>query len=341
MKFCMICMIAGCLVVMQMLGVAPKPVQAVGPLRAWLLGRQSNGSERGDGYGDMFNNLTCDKLVRLVHRRGGEAAGAGAISPTYTVSYGPSKAQAFNLYAPKKGTPGGAPAPIILMVHGGAWCVGDMNMDRVTTNKINRWVPKGFIFISVNYRMLPDKADVMTQAGDVASAIGFVQAHAAQWNGNPSEIIVMGHSAGAHLVSLLGSDPSLAAKYGAKPWLGTISLDSAAMDVQAIMQAGHPAFYDDAFGRDPADWTAASPLHHLSRTALPWLGVCSTKRKDSCPQAYAYSEKAAKSGVKASVLPEDLKHGEINEQLGQSRGYTEAVESFMGSLNQDVQDHLK
>jgi len=299
-----------------------------------------NASKSSDGYGPVFNNLSCEKLVRLANRKGDAAAMAGSIQPTYVASYGQHKAQAFNVYMPKQPLSSGESAPIIIMVHGGAWCVGDMSGRAVVTNKVNRWVSKGFIFISVNYRMLPDNANVLAQVGDVASAIAYIQTNAAKWNGNPSEIIVMGHSAGAHLVSLLGADPALAAKYGAKPWLGTISLDSAAMNVSETMQAQHPLFYDDAFGSSSSYWNEVSPLQHLSRNSLPWFGICSTRRKDSCPQAYAFSNLANKHGVKAQVLQEDMSHREINEKLGESGSYTSAVEAFMGSLSPDIQKRL-
>jgi hypothetical protein len=42
----------------------------------------------------------------------------------------------------------------------------------VVRNKVANWVPRGFIFVSVNYRLLPDAAPLL-QAEDVARALGF------------------------------------------------------------------------------------------------------------------------------------------------------------------------
>ena len=67
------------------------------------------------------------------------------------VPYGPDKPQAMDVYLP----PAPNAAPIILMVHGGAWRFGDKRHPPVFENKVARWVPKGFIFVSVNYPMVP------------------------------------------------------------------------------------------------------------------------------------------------------------------------------------------
>ncbi|HEU5046813.1 MAG TPA: alpha/beta hydrolase [Rickettsiales bacterium] len=338
MKLCALLTAVGSLTI-AMLYLSPAPANAFGPLRALLHRSHSDSSfdAESDGYGYFFNHLSCNKAVRAESR--GSHRESTSIAPNYTASYGSSPLQTLDVYAPSKRE--NSSLPIIVMVHGGAWCVGDKRMDKVVTHKAKRWVSKGFLFVSVDYRMLPQHADIMTQAADVASAIAYVQAHAAQWGGNPAEVIVMGHSAGAHLVSLLNSDPQLAAQYGAHPWLGTISLDSAALDVPMSMHAQHPVFYDDAFGSDPSVWLAASPFQHLSRRSLPWLGVCSSQRKDSCPHAHAYAKRAQQLGVKASVLEEDMKHAEVNDRLGEDPSYTDAVESFMASLSADIAHHLK
>ena len=73
-------------------------------------------------------------------------------------------------------------APVIFMVHGGAWRIGDKASKAVVENKVNRWVQKGFVFISTNYRMLP-KAAPHKQATDVAKALAFAQNNSSSWGG--------------------------------------------------------------------------------------------------------------------------------------------------------------
>jgi acetyl esterase/lipase len=252
------------------------------------------------------------------------------------IAYGQDKNQRFDVYLPAQAKN----APVIFMVHGGGWRRGDKAMKAVVQNKANRWAANGFIFISTNYRMLPD-ADVVLQAQDVAKAIAFAQSKAASWNGDASKFILVGHSAGAHLVALLSASPSTAYQVGVRPWLGTVALDSAAFDVVQIMKKRHMRLYDQPFGTDPEYWRKVSPLHVLTADAPPILAVCSTRRSDSCAQAQGFVDKAKLLGVHAQKLGEDLTHKQINEQLGASGSYTEAVESFMASLDDAVRRLLQ
>lgn len=271
---------------------------------------------------------------RLAERMAARAEARAAAAPApegviveRNLAYGADKAQTFDVFRPKAGNA----APIVVMVHGGGWKVGDKAMGKVIDNKVKWLTDQGLIFVSVNYRMLPN-ADVATQAQDVARAIAAVQSKAASWGGDPSKLVLMGHSAGAHLVMLLTADPSLAAGQGAKPWRGVVSLDSATMDVPATMAARHLKLYDEAFGTDPAVWRALSPLEQLKTTPAPAMMVCSSRRTDSCPQAEAFAEKARALGGQASVLPQDLSHGDVNGKLGEPGAYTDAVSRFIASV---------
>jgi arylformamidase len=265
-----------------------------------------------------------------------QAATPDGVKVLRNIAYGPDKLQAMDVYLP----PQAKAAPIILMVHGGAWRFGDKRHPPVVENKVARWVPKGFIVVSVNYPMVPE-SDPVEQADHIARALAAVEEAAPGWGGDPARVILMGHSAGAHLVSLLNADPSRAAKLGARPWLGTVSLDSGALDVPAIMNHRHPRLYDEAFGEDPALWEAASPMHHLTKDGPPWLGVCSSPRRTSCSANETYAEKAQSRGVRAEVLGQALTHGEINSELGKPGAYTDAVEAFMASLDPSVAALLK
>lgn len=263
-------------------------------------------------------------LILLSHSA---SAASANISVQRDIAYGTDPAQRMDVYLPQH--PHGA--PVVFMVHGGAWRIGDKASAGVIENKAARWLPKGIIVVSVNYRMLP-AADPLTQANDVARALARAQGLTTSWGGDPSRFILMGHSAGAHLVALLVAAPDVVKQQGARPWLGTILLDSAALDVMQIMTSKHLRLYDQAFGTDPDYWRAASPFHRLSDRPAPLLAVCSTQRDDACPQARIFTGKASSLGARSSVLPVDLSHREINHDLGLSSAYTDSVESFMRSL---------
>jgi len=260
------------------------------------------------------------------------AAGSFALPPGASierdVAYGSDPAQRLDVYRPA----GAGAAPVILYVHGGGWRRGDKAMPQMVRNKVPHWVGKGFVFVSTNYRMLP-VADVVEQAEDVGRALALTQRNAAAWGGDPTRVVLMGHSAGAHLAALITADASLATRHGALPWLATIALDSAALDMQAVMQRPHYRFYDPVFGSDPGFWREASPTHRLqARPAAPMLLVCSSQRDDSVPSAREFAAKATALGGRATVLPVDLNHMQINDLLGVPGEYTEAVDSFLESV---------
>ncbi len=252
------------------------------------------------------------------------------------VAYGDAADQKMDVYLPRAAVKG---APVVLMVHGGGWRRGDKTMDRVVDNKVARWVPKGIVFISVNYPMVPE-ADPVEQANHVARALAAAQGHASDWGIDPARVVLMGHSAGAHLVSLLNADPARAAGLGAAPWLGAVALDSGALDVPATMERRHHELYDTAFGADPEFWKAASPQHQLKLGGKPWLGVCSDMIRNSCPENEAFAARARSLGLRAETLAQQKRHGEINSELGLPGPYTDAVETFLATLDPKLKELL-
>ena len=82
------------------------------------------------------------------------------------VAYGNDPKQRFDVYIPARASH----APVIFLVHGGGWRIGDKASRAVVENKVTRWTRAGFIVISTNYRLLPG-TDPIAQAGDVARAI--------------------------------------------------------------------------------------------------------------------------------------------------------------------------
>lgn len=259
--------------------------------------------------------------------------GDGAVTVLKDIAYGPDRAHKFDVYTRE----GLSNAPVIFMVHGGAWKLGDKESKSVIQNKIERWLPAGFVFVSINYRLLPRAKDPVVQASDVRNALITAQNQATSWGGDPEKFILMGHSAGAHLVGLVSASVGKHIQKGGKSWLGSALLDSAALDVPAIMKQKHYGFYDDAFGKNKKFWTKASPLHQLKSDAPPLLITCASGRKGACKQAESYASKASSLGVEVYVVSKDLSHKEMNEDLGDSNDYTMQVESFLARLDENAQ----
>jgi arylformamidase len=245
------------------------------------------------------------------------------------VSYGLDAKQRFDVYLPARASG----APVMILVHGGGWRIGDKSSRAVVQNKVARWTRAGIIVISVNYRLLP-AANPIVQAEDVARAIAVAQQRLPEWGGDPGRIVLVGHSAGAHLVALIAGDQSFITHQGGQPSIvGSIILDSAALDVEQTMLAPHLPLYDAAFGTSRRFWRIASPWRQLGAGASPLLIVCSTNRRDSCPAAQKLARRATALSVTNQLLELPLSHREINEQLGTPGTYTDRVESFLRSLD--------
>lgn len=262
--------------------------------------------------------------------RAPQAQAPGADTPVrvlHDLAYGPDAKQRFDVYIPPK--PSG---PVLFMVHGGAWAFGDKASPDVVRNKVHYWSQRGLVVVSTNYRLLP-KTKPLAQAQDVAKALGVAQQKAAEWGADPARFVLMGHSSGAHLVTLLNSAPELAVQAGAKPWRATVSIDSAALDVERLMSNPHSPLHDRAFGKDPADWRAASPFHALGpKVVPPLLFLCSKLRSDSCAQALAFERKASDFKHRIVIWEQFLNHRDINRTLGEPGEYTKAVDAWIRSV---------
>ncbi|CAB1208213.1 alpha/beta hydrolase [Acinetobacter bouvetii] len=246
------------------------------------------------------------------------------------LAYGLHPQQIMDVYFPAKALSNQTPAPLIVMVHGGAWAIGDKNNTAVVKNKVAYWTKQNWIFISINYRLVPE-VTVQQQTQDIAEALIYIQHQAVNWHANPKRLVLMGHSAGAHLVSLLSTRP-LWLTSQPQPWPATIALDSAAYNIESIMQTRHARFYDQAFGKRPLNWQALSPISQLHQALPAFLAVCSTIRPDQpCTQAQQFIQQAQKLGTQAQLLPIALSHSEINRSLGQNNSYTQAVNQFIQS----------
>jgi arylformamidase len=100
--------------------------------------------------------------------------------------------------------------------------------------------------------------------------------------------------------------------------------------MEETMRGRHYGFYDAAFGKDPAYWAETSPIHRLKAAPKPMLLVCSTRRPDHpCLQAQRFAAKVTSLGGRATVLPQNMTHSQINADLGMPGNYTEDVETFL------------
>ncbi|MFP8965182.1 alpha/beta hydrolase fold domain-containing protein [Pokkaliibacter sp. CJK22405] len=264
--------------------------------------------------------LTADTSAMLESSEGWKGKDSLGAQRSFDLSYGFTAKEKLDIYLPAH-----PPKAIIVIVHGGAWRTGDKSAKAVIANKGQHFIDQGYAFMSINYPLLPDaNPDVQAQA--VAMAISKIQIPNANTQMAVKNIIVIGHSAGAHLLALISANPR--AYPGLQPWRASILLDSAALDVPKIMRARHFPLYDKAFGKEEAFWEKVSPVHHIKQP-VPSLFVCSSRRRTACEQASEASMAWQAQGGSSAVLPEDLSHRQINDELGQPSDYTSAVDAFI------------
>lgn len=222
--------------------------------------------------------------------------------------------------------------PAILMVHGGAWTIGDKTDAISISNKLTRWVPNGIVFASTNYRSILS-AKPNRQARDVAKAMALIQRKMKAWGGDPSNLVLMGHSSGAYLASLLAAKPSIAYEEGVKPWLGTVAVNPIALDTIDLMENDSNYAERDAFGADHNYWASVSPLHVLQESSIPVLFVCSTTElPDNCASSEAFKLKAKEMARSTDIIKVALEESEMINSLGLSSQYTNVVEGFIYQL---------
>nr|WP_315526183.1 alpha/beta hydrolase [uncultured Achromobacter sp.] len=252
--------------------------------------------------------------------------GPASAAPLMDQRYGPDAAQIADVYLP--GTPASGGAPVLVIVHGGSWKTGDKAAPEVVQNKLTHWLPQGYVIVSVNTRLLP-QARPEAQAEDLGRALAWIGQRAQTWGADPDRIIVMGHSSGGHLLTLLAADEAMRQRTGARPWLASVVLDGAGFDLLDVMPRPHAPFYDEAFGADPAQWAAASPAAQLRGPQPPALFVCSTLRPDPCRRSQRYADLLKAHGGQAELVGIARNHAQINADVGADNDETRAIRAFI------------
>ncbi|HEY2982242.1 MAG TPA: alpha/beta hydrolase [Anaerolineales bacterium] len=110
-----------------------------------------------------------------------------------------SSAELLDLYVPA----GSGPFPVVLYVHGGGFRMGDKILP-VRRGIAARLLAAGYALASINYR-LSGEATFPAQIQDAKAAVRWLRAHASEYDLDPDRIAAWGDSAGANLVSLLGT----------------------------------------------------------------------------------------------------------------------------------------
>ena len=234
--------------------------------------------------------------------------------------------QSLDLYLPTRPDGCGA-VPIVVWVHGGGFRRGDKANQ--VADKVRLFTGEGWAFASVNYRLVgapgsgPSGGVYPAAEQDVAAAIAFLVAHAADHGLDPGRVMLLGHSAGAFLVALVATDDSFLRD--AAPGLGPASLACVApldgtYDIPTMVAAGgrQAEMYRSAFGDDPALWDRASPTHDVVEDAgIPPFHLVTRGSPSRVAETRAFADGLRTAGVRATVsVAEGLSHAQVNAAVG-------------------------
>lgn len=218
------------------------------------------------------------------------------------LAYGKHAKQKLDVYAPAnaKGS------PVVIFVHGGEWTKGDKSEVSYKPKLMNE---SGFVFVSVNYRLSPEVKHP-AHVSDIATGIRWVKDNIQMYGGDPNKIVLMGHSAGCHLVTLVTLDPKYLAEVKLKPTdlRGVVAWSGGMYDLadRAKGPGTYPPFIKQTFGDDEKAQVAASPVVHIGKAEMPSYLFVSIEKGNA-------SHQAAERMVKTIVSAKGSAEGELVE----------------------------
>ena len=186
-------------------------------------------------------------------------ANRGLSPPEATVAFAPELGLSLDVYRPQ-GNPA-KPAPTVLFFYGGNWQRGQRAQYRFVGRQLAQ---QGVLAIVADYRTFP-RAAFPAFIDDAARAIVWTREHARQYGGDPQRLYVAGHSAGAQIAALLGTDARYLARHDLQP-----------LDLAGVIGLSGPydfvinGQYEQVFG-PPAQWPQAQAIHFVDGDEPPFL----------------------------------------------------------------------
>lgn len=229
--------------------------------------------------------------------------------------------------------------PVVIYVHGGAWAIGDKanSMD----NKTNLFSSLNYVFVSLNYRLSPttlstdpNRIKFPIHNEDVADAVKWIYENIATYGGDKNKMVLLGHSAGAHLVSLTGTSNLFLPARGIplSTIRGIASIDTEGYNVADQVNSGNET-YINAFGTNSTDLVNASPIEQLfANKSYPKFFVAKRGSATRISLADKFIAKLESVGVTVSqVTVNQYDHEGINDAIGapNETAVTEPLKTFL------------
>ncbi len=256
-------------------------------------------------------------------------------------SESPHERQVLDIYSPADAKN----LPVVFWIHGGGWQAGDKSEVQL---KPQAFVDQGYVFVSTNYRLLPN-VEMGTIIRDIAQSIGWTYQHITEYGGDPKRIFVMGHSAGAQLAAIVCTDDRYMKEVGVpfSVLKGCVPVDGDTYDVPAIIITaetrrrvhGQPQAkfgHREKFGNDPAKHVDFSAVTHITKDKgiPPFLILYVSSHPDTSAQAECLAAVLKASSVPAKLYgAKDSTHSKVNEDIGLADDPgTKAIFEFTSSL---------
>jgi acetyl esterase/lipase len=131
---------------------------------------------------------------------------SGQYTATTDIAYGALPRQKLDIYRPQ----GAGPHPVVVFIYGGGWESGARAQYRFVAQTLTR---HGYVVVIPDYRVYPE-ARFPAFIEDAARAVRWARDNAAQYDGDPSRLFLMGHSAGAHIAAMMALDARYLAAAG-------------------------------------------------------------------------------------------------------------------------------
>lgn len=221
-----------------------------------------------------------------------------------------------DLYLPKEAKG----APVVVFVHGGGWISGDRKTrGDLYANVGTAYAHAGIGCACISYRLSP-RVKHPAHAQDVARTLRWVHDHIAEYGGDPTKVVLSGHSAGGHLAALVTLDTRYVEEVGLpEDFLkGAIPM-SGVYDVARMnrLNFSRKLFLEPAFGVDETVWKDASPLNHVRAEAPPFFLVNAQHDFTLLDDARRFGDALKEAGVSVEtyVAPE-TNHGTVIGLVG-------------------------
>lgn len=232
--------------------------------------------------------------------------------------------------------------PIIVYVHGGGWSIGDKTNQ--LDNKIDLFKSLNYILVSVNYRLSPFPFDVSNPNRikyplhniDIADALNWVYNNIDQYGGNKNKIALMGHSAGAHLVALTGTNKHFLEEVGLS--LNTIKgvavIDTKGYDIiEQVTNGTNQEMYMNAFGIEVDQNRDASPIFNVENSgSYPKFFIAKRGSSQRIEYADEFINTLQINGVSVSQVNGSIyDHAGINNAIGEANEtlITDSLKQFL------------